>query len=420
MISAQRAASNAATTDADEELQLAAAIALSLAPSVPGSNTTTNTVERPTQPLRVPTSRETNVGQFMGARLSELRLVLACFGLPTDGDKRTLAGRLVAHLANYHSNGPAVQSPLPTRQMTSVPATAHAHAHAVMLTQQQLKILVASAAGSVENLGDCCICCEALFGHDQAAVRILDCGHPIHGACFARMADAMTHDCPLCRAPTIVTGETPHRRVDSQTHRPPPASVPSRRLQPAVLRAPPPTTTRQLHRNSHSSAAESVNVILGAEVGANDTQGQVLRTVLNRATLNLAAGAPVVFRVPLGARPGQRLQISATALVPEHSLQHLHMEISQILDVSVRTLKLWGCVFSNWGGILCGTSLAVLPFFGGRVISCVMIGVQHCGLQLHVAYSMLSTIVAGAIAAMMWISYQYTTQVAAAEAQAAS
>lgn len=403
MISAQRAASNAATTDADEELQLAAAIASSLASSVPSSNTTTNTVERPTQPLRVPTSRETNVGQFMGARLSELRLVLACFGLPTDGDKRTLAGRLVAHLANYHSNGPAVQSPLPTRQMTSVPATAHAHAHAVMLTQQQLKILVASAAGSVENLGDCCICCEALFGHDQAAVRILDCGHPIHGACFARMADAMTHDCPLCRAPTIVTGETPHRRVDSQTHRPPPASVPSRRLQPAVLRAPPPTTTRQLHRNSHSSAAR---------LPSWNTQGQVLRTVLNRATLNLAAGAPVVFRVPLGARPGQRLQISATALVPEHSLQHLHMEISQILDVSVRTLKLWGCVFSNWGGILCGTCLAVM--IG------VMIGVQHCGLQLHVAYSMLSTIVAVAIAAMMWISYQYTTQVAAAEAQAAS
>ena len=53
--------------------------------------------------------------------------------------------------------------------------------------------------------GDCCICLESIF-LSKIPVKILPCGHVIHGNCLEEMLKNNKTLCPLCRK-TILEGE---------------------------------------------------------------------------------------------------------------------------------------------------------------------------------------------------------------------
>jgi RING finger/CHY zinc finger protein 1 len=53
--------------------------------------------------------------------------------------------------------------------------------------------------------GDCCICLESIF-LSKDPVKIMGCGHTIHGKCFEDLLKSNKTLCPLCRK-TILDGE---------------------------------------------------------------------------------------------------------------------------------------------------------------------------------------------------------------------
>lgn len=64
--------------------------------------------------------------------------------------------------------------------------------------------------------GDCCICLESIF-LSKEPVRLLPCGHVIHGRCLDELLKNNRISCPLCRK-SILDGEalqTLTRRIDS-------------------------------------------------------------------------------------------------------------------------------------------------------------------------------------------------------------
>jgi len=64
--------------------------------------------------------------------------------------------------------------------------------------------------------GDCCICLESIF-LSQEPVRLLACGHVIHGKCLEDLLKNNRISCPLCRK-SLVEGEALKlltRRIDS-------------------------------------------------------------------------------------------------------------------------------------------------------------------------------------------------------------
>jgi len=64
--------------------------------------------------------------------------------------------------------------------------------------------------------GDCCICLESIF-LSKDPVKLLACGHVIHGKCLEDLLKNNRISCPLCRK-SLVEGEALQlltRRIDA-------------------------------------------------------------------------------------------------------------------------------------------------------------------------------------------------------------